>query len=144
MTNIICKSRKEIDLLAIDPKTLDKYHIEACISISKNFALKEEDLPYYQEKKFEHPIVREKVISLFGDSKYRKVFVVWNTKDNFTELPRIAEQNYGFEIWGLRGMILKFIQEKITIGSRDEVLRTMELVGSMRQEERAFLKKLDK
>jgi len=69
---------------------------------------------------------------------------VWNTEDNFAKLPKIAEEKYGFELWGLIGIIHTFMKQKVTTGSRDDILRVMELVASMRQEERAFLRRLDK
>jgi hypothetical protein len=34
MTNVKCKGGKEIDLLAMDPKTLEKYHVESRVSTS--------------------------------------------------------------------------------------------------------------
>jgi hypothetical protein len=36
------------------------------------------------------------------------------------------------------------MKQKVTTGSGDDILRVMELVASMRQEERAFLRRLDK
>jgi nucleoid DNA-binding protein len=39
MTNIKCRGNKEIDLLAMNPKTNEKYHVEA--RVSTTFSLKE-------------------------------------------------------------------------------------------------------
>ena len=81
---------------------------------------------------------------MFGDVKYHKVLVVWNTQDNFEVLPKIAEKQYGIEIVGLRGMIHEFTRNNITSGSRDDVLRLMELVYLSQKEEGALRKKIDK
>ena len=156
MTNIRCKRRKEIDLLALNPRTGEKFHVEARVSTARGFALREKDtytskgrpyrrgLDYFAREKFNHPIIVEKIRQIFGDSNYRRVLVVWNTEDNFTKLPTIAKEKFNIEIRGIRGLLHDFIKEKVTIGSRDDILRTMELVASMRREERAFLKKIDK
>ena len=156
MTNIRCKKGKEIDLLAVDPRTGERYHVESRIGTSPSFKIREKDtytskgrphkigLDYFKTEKFDHQIIKEKILALFGDSNYRRILVVWNTEDNFAKLPKIAEEKYGFELWGLRGIILTFMKQKVTTGSRDDILRVMELVASMRQEERAFLRRLDK
>jgi hypothetical protein len=33
--NVTCEGQHEIDLLAVDPVTHDKYHIESSVSVSK-------------------------------------------------------------------------------------------------------------
>ncbi len=147
MTNIKCKRGKEIDLLAINPRSGEKYHVESRIGTSPSFKIREKDT--YTSKGKPHKIgldyfQKEKVATIFGDSNYDKILVVWDTKDNFEKLPKIAKEKYGFDLWGLRAMIQTFRKNKVTAGSRDDILRTMELAASMRQEERAFLKKLDR
>lgn len=154
MTNIRLKGNKEIDLLAINPKTEEKFHVEARISTSRGFALKEKDtytskgrphkrgLDYFEKEKFNHPIVVGKIHELFGDSNYRKVLIVWNTEDNFAHLPQLAKEKFNIEIWGLRHFLRAFMFKRLTIGSRDDILRTMELVASILQEEKRFVEKL--
>jgi hypothetical protein len=129
MTNIKLKGNKEIDLLAIDPIKLERYHIEVRAWTDRRMKLRHEDLGYFQREKFEHPIVKQKIHELFGDSDYHKVLVVWNTEDNFKVLPKIAEKEYSIEIWRLKDMIHHFTKRKITSGSRDDVLRLMELIA---------------
>jgi hypothetical protein len=141
MTNIRCKSGKEIDLLAMNPITLEKYHVEARISTSKSFAIREKDthtskgrphkigLDYFQKEKFEHPVVKDKIHELFGESQYRKILVVWNTEDDFLALPTIAKERYGFDILGLRKIIHELMQKKGSTGSRDDIVRLMELMA---------------
>lgn len=161
MANIKCNGNKEIDLLAINPKTLEKYHVESRAT-TKGFPLREKDtyvskgthkgsahrrgLDFFSEKKFNHPSVTKKIHELFGNSKYRKILVVWNTEDNFAQLPKIALEKYGIEVYGLRGMIHGLMQNMVTSGSRDDVLRIIELVSLVRQEEKGFalVKELEK
>jgi hypothetical protein len=88
--------------------------------------------------------VKQKIREVFGEVPYHKILVVWNTQDNFEILPRIAEKQYGIEVMGLRGMIHEFTHKKVTSGSRDDILRVLELVYLPEHEEKAFLRKLDK
>jgi hypothetical protein len=141
MTNIRCKGGKEIDLLAMNPATLEKYHVEARISTSRGFAIREKDthtskgrahkigLDYFQKQKFEHPVMKDRIHGLFGESDYRKILVVWNTEDDFLVLPRIAKEKYGFEVLGLRNIIHELMQKKGSTGSRDDIMRLMELIA---------------
>lgn len=131
------------------------FHVESGVGTSPSFNIREKDthtskgrphkigLDYFQKEKFDHPVVKEKITTIFGDSNYNKILVIWNTQDSFAKLPIIPKEKYGFELWGLRGMIHTFMKKKVTAGSRDDILRTMELVASTRQEEKAFLKNLD-
>jgi hypothetical protein len=154
MTNIQLKGKKEIDLLAINPITQQRYHVEARISTTFKLKLKatytkdgrchKNGLDYFSREKFEHPIVKQKIRELFGKSDYHKVLVVWDTEDNFKVLPQIAEREYGIEIMGLRGIIHEFTHKKITSGSRDDILRIMELVSLVQKEEKTFLRRFDK
>ena len=154
MTNVRLKGGKEIDLLAVNPKTGEKYHVESRVATSRSFALRLEDtytskgrphkrgLDYFAKEKFGHPVVLDKIHELFGDSDYHKVLVVWNVQDE--NLFRLAKDRFNIEIWGMRALLLDMMKQRVTVGSRDDILRTMELVASMRQEEREFLKKLNK
>jgi len=154
MTNIRLKGNKEIDLLAVNPENGEKFHVEARIATSRSMALREKDtntsngrprrrdLLYFSKEKFNHPTVIEKIHELFGNSNYHKVLIVWNTKDNFGYLPKIAKEEFGIEIWGMRHTLREFIKKKVSVGSRDDILRTMELISSILQEEREFLKRL--
>jgi len=140
MTNVRCKGNKEIDLLAMNPRTLEKYHVEARISTARGFALREKDtytskgrahrrgLDYFYEKKFNHPFVTQKIKEMFGDSDYRKVLVVWNTEDKFKRLADIAKKKYNIGLFGLRNIIFELIVQRSYRGSRDDILRTLELV----------------
>jgi len=39
MTNIRCEGRKEIDLLATNPRTSEKYHVESSVLTSRKLKL---------------------------------------------------------------------------------------------------------
>jgi len=142
MTNIQCKGRKEIDLLAISPTSGKKYHVESSVWTSRGFYLKEKDLDYFKKERFDHPIITERIRESFGDSNYEKVLIVFNTKDNFRFLPELAEEKYGFHVWGIKSIVAYFMANRLTRGSRDDIIRTMELVSLVRQQEMVFLKKL--
>jgi len=157
MTNIKCRGNKEIDLLAINPRTLEKFHVESRITATTGFKIRIHDtqvskgkskgmphrrgLDYFNKEKFNHDAVVSAIREIFGDANYRKILVVWNVEDDLVD--EYAEKEYGIKIYGLRGIIQDLLQHQVTRGSRDDILRIMELVSLVRQEERAFLKKLD-
>lgn len=84
MTNIRLKMGKEIDLLVINPRTAEKFHVESRIATGAGFKLRLKDtttssgrphrrgVDFFYKEKFNHPIVAE-VRRIFGDSNYRKV-----------------------------------------------------------------------
>jgi CRISPR/Cas system-associated exonuclease Cas4 (RecB family) len=84
--------------------------------------------------------VKDKVHELFGKSDYQKILVVWNTENDFLVLPRIAKEKYGFEILSLRKIIHELKQKKGSTGSRDDIMRPMELISI--EEKEAFRKSL--
>jgi len=139
MTNIKCKGGKEIDLLAVNPKTQEKYHVEARVGTSPSFKIREKDtytskgkphkigLDYFHKKKFEHPLVKEKILEYFGDSKYRKWLVIWHIQNE--KLVAKALYEYGIEIYWIHELISNLRQQKLTSGSRDDVLRLIEFFG---------------
>ena len=139
MTNIQCRRGKEIDLLAINPKSGEKYHVEARVGTSSSFKIREKDtytskgkphkigLDYFHKEKFEHPIVKEKICEFFGDSKYRKWLVVWHVKNENLVMKALSE--YGIEIYWIHELIANLRQQKLTSGSRDVVLRLIEFFG---------------
>jgi len=145
MTNIKCKGGKEIDLLAINPKTLERYHVEARASISPSFAVREKDtytskgrahkrgLDYFSKEKFNHPAVVEKIREFFEDSDYHRILAVWNYEFGFGQFDDVAE-DYGIEVLELRSMIRELMKRGATRGSRDDVLRLMELMSIMTKE----------
>jgi hypothetical protein len=86
MTNVRCAHGKEIDLLAINPRNGEKYHVESRISTTfklrekatrkKNGTSHKDGLDYFKAEKFEHQAVLTRIKELLGDLNYSKVLVV--------------------------------------------------------------------
>jgi len=140
MTNVMLEGGKEIDLLAVNPISGTKYHIEVRVAIGKGFRLRLIDtqtkdgrkhrrgMDTLNEIKFSHPTVAKAVTEIFGTSGYRKVLVVWDVEDD-----RVVEQAksvYGIEIWKISDLINQLTQEVSTKSYRDDVLRTLQLQKS--------------
>ena len=95
MTNIMLQGGKEIDLLAFDPRSGDKYHIEVRVAIGKGFKIRLEDthtsdgrphkvgLDTLSKIKFEPQVVVSACREIFGSSEYRKILVVWDVQDPY-------------------------------------------------------------
>jgi hypothetical protein len=141
--NIRCDGQFEIDLLAIDPVTLARYHIETGVSVSQVFSkltaekfdqalLKERvhvarmrrTLGYFIEHKFGPKPVTDK-LKEYGFKKYTKVVVTWDA----TPEARAAAAKAKIEVWDFRDIMRK-IDETIR-GKRsyftDDTLRTIGL-----------------
>ena len=142
MTNIMLKGGKEIDLLAINPVSGEKFHIEVRIATGKGFRLRMKDtqtkkgykhrrgLDTLNEIKFAHPIVTNKTKQIFGTSEYKKVLVVWNVQN--IEVIKGAKDIYNIEIWKLSGIMREMMAEIGTKSYRDDVLRVVQLISKMK------------
>lgn len=151
MTNIQCRSGKEIDLLAMNPKTGEKFHVESRIVTSPSFALRLKDtytlkgrhhrrgLDYISRRKFNHKAVIEKINQLWGDSKYRKILVTWGIHSDVIVLAD-SKRMYDIEVYYMEDFIKRLIAavaERGIKGSRDDVIRIYELlIQSLRDENR--------
>lgn len=138
MANIKCRGGKEIDLLAMNPKTQERFHVEARVTRT-GFKIIRHDtyvnkgrfkgiphrigLDFFDKEKFEHPKVKQKIIDVFGKTPYEKILVVWDVKDP-TIVP-YAKKEYGINIWLIRDLLENL--GKHVSGSRDDVLRLAEL-----------------
>lgn len=139
ITNLRLKGGKEIDLLATNLATGEKYHIECRVATSRGFKLRPEDtytktgrahrrgLNFFAKEKFNHPAVLEKVRALFGNLNYRKVLVVWDVQDK--SVVTQAKELYGIEVWFLKEILVHLTTKINTRGSRDDILRMIELVA---------------
>ncbi len=153
MTNIRCKGGKEIDLLALNPLTNQRYHVEARVSTTFPLCLVESKtksgkpnkngVDYFAREKFNHPFVLEKVKEYFGENKYEKLLVVYSIKyhekcktiDERNEFFVKADEKYGISV-ALIGKIIKSLSRNgETMGSRDDVIRLIELITA---EERMY------
>ena len=139
MTNIRLKGGKEIDLLAINPKTLEKYHVESRVATSPSFKLRLQDtytskgkahrrgIDFFAKEKFNHPTVRKFVEDIFEGSDYRKWLVVCSVQD--ADVIEQAEEKFGIEVTSISLLLGRMIRERKTRGSRDDVLRVVELMA---------------
>jgi hypothetical protein len=137
MTNIRCKGGKEIDFLAVNPRTGEKYHVEARVGTSPGFKIRVKDtytskgkphkrgLDYFLREKFNHPHVVDRIHEIFRDDCYSKVLVVWHVQNEEV----VSEANRsGLEIWFISEMLFKLIAHGGIKGSRDDFLRTIEFI----------------
>lgn len=138
MTNIMLKGGKEIDLLAVNPISGEKYHIEVRIATSKGFRLRLIDtqtktgrkhrrgLDTLNKIKFTHPTIVNATKQIFGTNKYQKVLVVWEVENN--SVIKKAKELYNIEIWKMPTIIKELTETVNTKAYRDNVLRTIQLM----------------
>jgi len=139
MTNIMLEGGKEIDLLAFNPTTREKFHIEVRIATGRGFRLRLVDtqtksgrkhrrgLDTLNEIKFAHPTVVNAVKEIFGGGEYRKVLVVWDVEDG--AVIEQAKGHYNIEIWKISDIISELMREVKTKPYRNDVLRTIQLIS---------------
>lgn len=152
--NIRCRGQYEIDLLAIDPSSTKRYHIESSVSISGGFsklnnkpfsqaALKvrtqqpaqRRTLGYFLERKFSAPeIVDELKQYGFAAGWYKRVIVTWG----WTEDAGGEAAAHDVELWDFRTIVREIAHSS---GSRDmyftdDTIRTLQLYAKAMQEEK--------
>lgn len=143
--NIRCEGQFEIDLLAIDPVALDRYHIETSVSGSQVYSkLTGEDfdpallrvrvqkpkmrrtLGYFIANKFGSPPIVQKLKEYgFEKGAYKKVVVTWD----WTPDAKAAADAEGIELWDFR-KLMRDIAESIRDTRSyftDDTLRTINL-----------------
>lgn len=141
MTNVVLEGGKEIDLLAVNSVTNEKFHIEARVAIGKGFRLRLVDtqtrkgqkhkrgLDTLNEIKFVHPTVSSAVKDIFGGAEYKKVLVVWDVEEH--GVIQKAKDIYGIEIWKISDILNELLKEVKTKPYRDDVLRTTQLISKI-------------
>jgi hypothetical protein len=139
MTNVMLEGGKEIDLLAVNPVSGEKYHIEVRVTIEKAFRLRLKDtqtrngrkhrrgLDTLNEIKFKPAIIINDVSEIFGSREYKKVLVVWNVEHK--SVIEQAKSLYNIEIWKISKIMKELIREVGTKSYRDDVLRTIQLIS---------------
>ena len=139
MTNVMLKGGKEIDLLAVNPISGEKYHIEVRVTIGRGFRLRMVDsqtksgikhrrgMDTLNAIKFSPAIVIEAATEILGSSDYRKVLVVWAVEDE--SVVEQARRVYGIEIWKMADIIGELTREVKTKAYRDDILRTVQLIS---------------
>ena len=143
--NVRCEGQNEIDLIAIDPVSLARYHIEVSISISQGFrkltakpydpqkakervhhAGQRRTVGFFREKKFASKGVTKKLEEFgFKDGDYGKIVVTWGWEDAAAKEAAVA----GIELWDFRD-IVREIADRIHGSSEyfgDDTLRTLNL-----------------
>jgi hypothetical protein len=140
MTNIMLEGGKEIDLLAVNPISGEKYHIEVRVAIGKGFRLRLIDtqtrngrkhrrgMDTLNAVKFSHPTVATAVSEIFGRKDYKKVLVVWDVEGK--SVIEQAKKRYNIEIWKISDIMRELIREVKTKAYRDDVLRTVQLIST--------------
>jgi hypothetical protein len=143
--NITCAGQFEIDLLAIDPIRLERYHIESGVSVSGSYSaltakpydpgdLKirvkiagtRRTLGYFIERKFGSPSVLARLAEYgFQRGNYSKVIVTWG----WTEEAAQKAKSKNVILWDFRDLI-----DEIAEASRhqrshftDDTIRTLQL-----------------
>ena len=139
MTNIMLEGGKEIDLLAFDPISKEKYHIEVRVATGKGFRLRLIDtqtkkgrkhrrgLDTLNEIKFAHSTVVNAVKEIFGGGEYKKVLVVWNVEDS--KVIGQAKSIHNIDVWKMADLMNQLMREVKTKPYRNDVLRTIQLIS---------------
>jgi hypothetical protein len=138
MTNVMLEGGKEIDLLAVNPISAEKYHIEVRVAMGKGFRVRLIDtqtkngrkhrrgMDTLNEIKFSHRTVVKAVKEIFGSSVYKKVLVVWDVEEK--SVIEQAKSLYGIEVWKMSDIMGELIHEVKTKAYRDDILRTIQLI----------------
>jgi hypothetical protein len=143
--NIRCEGQFEIDLLAINPLTNERYHIETSVSGSKVYSkltgkvfdpalLKERvqkpkmrrTLGYFIEHKFGTPAIIKRLADYgFKEGSYKKVVVTWG----WTPDAKAAATGQGIELWDFRELVHGIADRIRNTRSyyTDDTLRTINL-----------------
>jgi hypothetical protein len=143
--NIRCDGQFEIDLLAIDPVTGNRYHIESGVSVSGSYSqltanpfstehLKQRvkqagqrrTLGYFTERKFGHPSVLSALRSYgFKPGGYSKTIVSWGWRKPVPELAKKA----GITLWDFLEIIHEIASafDNDRTYFTDDTLRTLHL-----------------
>ena len=136
--NVTCEGQHEIDLLAIDPFTHDKYHIESSISASRGFSLLTGKHPgdhqatarrtvaYFRERKFDLPAITSRLADYgFKDKGYTRVIVTWG----WTEDAKRQADDAKIDLWDFRKVVrdIAAAVRDQTGYFGDDTLRTIEL-----------------
>jgi hypothetical protein len=143
--NIRCDGQYEIDLLAIDPVSGARFHIETSVSGSQAFskltakefsverlkvrvqqASQRRTLGFFVDRKFRVPEVTRRLADYgFAEGNHRKIIVTWGWTDD----AKIAADRADVELWDFR-KILKDIASSLKNNRSyftDDTLRTISL-----------------
>lgn len=145
MTNIQLKGGKEVDLLAMNPRTGERYHIECRVTIAPGFRLRAVDtqtrdgrkhrrgLDTLSSIKFDHPTVKAAIEERLGCSEVQRVLVVWDVEGD--DVVEVARELYGIEVWTMGDVLTELKAAIETRPYRDDVLRALQLLSFSEGEE---------
>lgn len=143
--NIKCPGQYEIDLLAINTVTHEKYHIESGVSISGSFSkltakpYDESDLKtrgktagqrrtigYFSSRKFgAEPVLETLEKYGFENGKYHRIIVSWGWKEE----AQVAADRKNLILWDFKSILTeiaaKFKKDRTYF--TDDTLRTLQL-----------------
>lgn len=150
--NIKCPGQYEIDLLAIDPRNGDKYHIESGVSVSGSYskltskpfsperlkirveqAGQRRTLGYFADRKFSAPGVIETLKQYgFDAGNYSKIIVTWG----WTTDAQVQAESLGIDLWHLKDLMAEIIHALKNQRSYfiDDTLRTLHLFSKAQQD----------
>ena len=155
IANIKCPGQFEIDLLAINPISGDRYHIESGVSISGGYsqlttgsfceadlktrvlaAGQRRTLGYFKDRKFSHPQILEKLQEYgFMPGNYKKVIVSWG----WTNEANAQADDAKITLWDFRDLMQEIAD--MADGKTyftDDALRTIQLFVKSRNERPHF------
>jgi len=137
MTNVMLEGGKEIDLLAVNPISSEKFHIEVRVTIAKGFRIRLKDTQTKDGRKHRRGLdtlddikfkpVAKAAEEIFGSNEYRKILVVWEVEDG-TVIEQ-AKSLYDIEVWKMSDILSELNREVKTKAYRDDVLRTLQLIS---------------
>lgn len=143
--NIKCPGQYEIDLLAIDPRTLHRYHVESGVSISgphskltakpysdsdlkirTKAAAQRRTIGYFAQRKFTAEPVADTLKKYgFPEGGYSKIIVTWGWQEGV----ELEAARLGIELWDFRDILAEiahsFKRERTYF--TDDTLRTIQL-----------------
>jgi len=153
--NVGCDGRHEIDLIAVNPVNMERYHIESGISVSYAYskltdkpfsrsdlkkrtktARQRRTIGYFVEQKFQHPDVM-KTLRAYGFKKggYKKIIVSWN----WTPGAERAARRRRIDLWKFGDIVTEIVE---AIGHTreyfaDDTMRTLHLFAKANQRKRS-------
>ena len=152
--NIKCPGQYEIDLLAVDPVKLNRYHIESGVSISGSYskltmkpysdqelkvrvkaAAQRRTFGYFIQRKFGAKEVLETLGKYgFRPGQYSKIVVSWGWEGAAKD----EAVNRGIELWDFRDILkeIALSSEKKRVYFTDDTLRTLQLYARAEKERR--------
>lgn len=144
ISNVKCKQNKEIDILAIDPLSNKKYHIEVSVHITTPFqklttneiergkgdeAKRRRTLKFFVEDKFNDTNILEKLKDYGFSEDYGKVIVTYDVEES-EEMKQALEENK-IAIWKIHDLIKEIMENVDSKYYSDDILRTIQLISQI-------------